>query len=598
MNTSACGYDNACVENGGVFDYVIVGAGTAGAPLAKLLSDDFGVSVFIVEGGPDLRRDPAVLRSINPVAENIPSYKFTADIARALPNPITGASTEFSEGRLWGGSSGHNFLQAVRGTPCLYDRWACISGNDNWCYENALSAMVYLEHYTSVCDGVNTLERGTSGPLFITQLGPPVVPACVNPDSPLSWALAANGSLYSGDYNDPTRGVFVFGEIQQFVRPEPPFNRSWAASAFLGFDVVDENGEGVDGRQLTIESNAEAIRVLFDDDLDERTFMNVAGLPRARHRKNVRHHRGHHPGEQFTRASKPGCEVRGNAPVTARGVRYHDASGNTVDVFARKKVILSAGTVGTPVILARSGIGPREELERLGVPIRVVNDNVGTNLQNHYGPATVIPASPGSEVFITAFFAGQCSTNEGCREIQLIMLPGEIAPGVPAVTILAANLVPEPSGVIRPSCSLNPRDIVIDFNFYEEAKDIALTVRILKLIGNISIESSGRLPFFPPPETYPASEYAQHGGQASSDQALIEFALANTIVFNHNSGSARMSRTAECGVVDGNLDVHCVEHLGIADNSVVPIINDGNTAYTAYVVGLLKAKIEGAPVPF
>ena len=64
------------------------------------------------------------------------------------------------------------------------------------------------------------------------------------------------------------------------------------------------------------------------------------------------------------------------------GVRYRKGQ-QTTDVFAKKAVILSAGAIGSPAILQRSGIGPKEVLAKANVPVRADRSGVGANLQDH-----------------------------------------------------------------------------------------------------------------------------------------------------------------------------------------------------------------------
>lgn len=72
-------------------------------------------------------------------------------------------------------------------------------------------------------------------------------------------------------------------------------------------------------------------------------------------------------------------------PVTkkARGVEYVDQAGNTQTVYALKEVILSAGAINSPHLLLLSGVGPREDLEAVGIDVIVDLPGVGRNLQNH-----------------------------------------------------------------------------------------------------------------------------------------------------------------------------------------------------------------------
>lgn len=69
--------------------------------------------------------------------------------------------------------------------------------------------------------------------------------------------------------------------------------------------------------------------------------------------------------------------------LTAKGVEYVDNEGNRQKVFANKEVIINCGTYGSPAVLLRSGIGPKEELAALNIPVNVDLPGVGKNLQDH-----------------------------------------------------------------------------------------------------------------------------------------------------------------------------------------------------------------------
>jgi choline dehydrogenase-like flavoprotein len=72
-----------------------------------------------------------------------------------------------------------------------------------------------------------------------------------------------------------------------------------------------------------------------------------------------------------------------NGVLTAKGVEYLDDNGNRHKVYAKKEVLLSGGSYGSPAMLLRSGIGPRAELEKLNIPVLVDSPGVGKNLQDH-----------------------------------------------------------------------------------------------------------------------------------------------------------------------------------------------------------------------
>lgn len=580
-----------------VADFVIVGAGTAGAPLAKLLTDDGCVSAHVIEGGERRNDDPNVLSSLSAgvVTDLLPELHWFYP-ANARPFPVGANLVLYTEGRMWGGSSGHNYLLAVRGTPFIYDEWARRANNGTWAYVNVLPAMRYLETYRSLFgEPVNPAERGTDGPLFITQgAGVAIGDVPMNPVGPFATASATVGAPYSPDYNDRTQGVYVVGDGQFYVLPTGTFDptRSWAASAFLDPSVVevdeDGNGVGVD-RQLFIDSEAVAIRLLFDDDLDD-AF--VDGLDAQF-------------GLEWSDECSP-CRGRGrsrcvcddtcdDASLVVRGVRYI-AGDRIVDAIARRKVVLSAGAIGDVLVLERSGIGPAALLNRLGIRVRLDQPLLGTRAQNHFGAIVTLPNPTGEIINITGFLPGEGSGPEGPRAYQF--LGGTDLFGTGDFQFLLSDLTPSAVSTVELRARAFPSDPLVTFNHMMTPEDQADAVAALKQMGRLSIAISGQLTNLPPRELYPAAEFAAFGGLAPDDSALLAYFIEAGFPLNHISGTALMGESIEDGVVDGNLDVFGVCNLSIADNAVVPFIEDGNTAYQAYVIGLIKAKLEGAPVPF
>ena len=117
---------------------MIVGLGTAGCPLARYLTEDMKTSVIVLEAGLDQETNPLVTSTVMtgnttlaPANSNVPvanepslNFVYTADQGEViLPNrlPYT-----YTVGRMWGGTSAHNTMIAVRGAPTEYDQWGAI----------------------------------------------------------------------------------------------------------------------------------------------------------------------------------------------------------------------------------------------------------------------------------------------------------------------------------------------------------------------------------------------------------------------------------------------------------------------------------------
>lgn len=559
-------------NNKNSWDYVIVGAGTAGATLAAKLSDPdangkFKNSVLVLEAGVNLSDSPLVLvnniigaeiNSTNPILS-------TVDLTYYLEgNPF--AVFNYTEGRMWGGSSGHNFLLCVRGVPSVYDEWAAISGDPRWSYNQLLNnVMIPMEHYTPDGTTADPSQRGLNGPLFITQMPPQ------DTDPFMQAVSAATGAPITSDYNDP---VTSLGEVavsapQQYVTPPflgPDSHRSFAANAYLTGDasvgtppIVDANGNGLNGRKLKIVSNARANRVLF------------------------------------TKKNK------------ASGVEYVvSPDRETANIVkAKKGVILCTGTFEDAAILQRSGIGDPALLSPLGIPVVFANPNVGANMQNHVAQIGIIGGGAMTTIDLPAYglaFYG-FSPDTSTREYQSIVantvafLPGGIAQALgitEGITVDGVNIAPKSTGTV----AIVSRDPfvqpLINFNAFSDGtisdpgSDANKVVLFYNLLQDIA-DAYNALPLpphapaevlFPPPADYTAGP-----------DALFADGLNTIGVNNHACGTCRMSQTPLTGVVDGELNVFGVKNLKVASNSVVPVINTGNTSYTADVIGREAARI-------
>ncbi len=537
------------------WDYVIVGAGTSGCALAAKLSDPdkngkFKNSVLVLEAGENISDNPLVLvNNILAAIANSSNPLLSIDYLTYYLNGDPFAVFNYNPGRMWGGSAGHNFLLTVRGVPSVYDQWAALSGNPRWSYDELLyNVMIPMEHYTPDGTTLDTLQRGLNGPLFITQAPP------LDSDSFMEAVVDATHTQFTSDYNDPTLGDTGVGALQQYVTPPflgPNSHRSFAANAYLTGDasvgtppIVDADGNGLNGRKLKILSNARANRVLF------------------------------------TKKNK------------ANAVEYvlSNAHEKVHVVKARKEIILCGGSIEDPALLQRSGIGDPALLQSLDIPVVFANPNVGLNMQNHIGQlafigdATTTVNLPNYGVAFYGF-----APNYNTREYETLILNGNFLPaGISqalglgeGITVSGVNVTPASTGsvaIISRDPFIQP---LINFGAFSDVggEDATKVIKFYDLVQDIASEAGGVV-LFPTPDDY-----------AAGFEALFADAL-NTIEVNHHPcGTCRMALTPATGVVDGELNVFGVKNLKVASNSVVPVINTGNTSYTADVIGREAARI-------
>jgi choline dehydrogenase len=315
------------------FDFVIVGGGSSGAVVAARLSEDPSCEVALIEAGghpPPEELMPAAcsMLELNPETD----WMFTADAGGAGLGLREGRMM-VPRGKMLGGSSGINYSAYVRGHPGDFDAWAA-NGAVGWSYDEVLPYFKKSEGLVPTVDIIVDVDvHNMQGPLGVS------VPAPINPGSREFVDAAVAAGIPAGDYNgDARRGSDGVSSLFQTTIREG--KRSSTYHAFLEGAVEQRPN-------LTVITNAQVTRIV------------LAGSP----------------GE-----------------LTARGVEYSTAEGESITVLARMEVVLCAGAVGTPQILLLSGIGPQSALETVGIPCRHDSPGVGKHLKDHLEVILFFPA--------------------------------------------------------------------------------------------------------------------------------------------------------------------------------------------------------------
>ncbi|KAI0141132.1 hypothetical protein F4776DRAFT_550199 [Hypoxylon sp. NC0597] len=310
-------------------DFVIVGGGLAGLVVAARLSEDPNTSVVVLEAGDDRTEDPRI-RTPALWLSVLGSDAFDWNYRSTPQKGLDGKVIPLSQGKLLGGSSAINGQAFVANSKAAIDAWGEF-GNHGWDWQTL--APYYRKSHTLSCPTpavydhlrlsyIDDTIRAKDGPVQVS------FPDEASDPLPAAWVdtLTRLGFPPSGD---PFSGDMTGGYINAMSVDPSSRTRSDSATAYYEPAKSRPN--------LHVITGALVDKIVFDMSGD---------LPRA-------------IGVQFQKDDRR---------IIAR---------------ANNEVILAAGAFGTPKLLELSGIGSRERLEPLGIPIVVDNPNVGENLQDH-----------------------------------------------------------------------------------------------------------------------------------------------------------------------------------------------------------------------
>jgi choline dehydrogenase len=290
------------------FDYVIVGAGSAGCVLADRLTESGEHSVLLLEYGGSDRSLYIQMPAALSIPMNMRRYNW---FFHTEPEPnLGGRRLHTPRGKVLGGSSSINGLVYVRGNPLDFERWAS-EGAKGWAYRDVLPYFKRAERR----NGGGDEYRGGEGKVD-TRRG-----LLTNPLHQ-AWLEAGRQAGYPTTQDMNGFQQEGFGLMDMTVGGG---RRSSTANVYLR--------PAMHRRNLSVRTHALAKRILFD----------------GRRAVGVSYLRGN--SEQFVRA--------------------------------RREVIVSAGPIQSPKLLKLSGIGPRQELSRHGIPLVHELPGVGENLQDH-----------------------------------------------------------------------------------------------------------------------------------------------------------------------------------------------------------------------
>jgi choline dehydrogenase len=522
------------------YDFIIVGAGTAGCLLANRLTESGRHRVLLLEAGGSDRK--AMIRIPIGYGHSFYNPKVNWKFETGPQEALAGRRSYWPRGKVLGGSSSINAMVFARGQRRDFDDWAA-AGNPGWGWDDVLPHFKAIETFERGADA----WRGAGGAVHVVDMAPRAHPLCED---------------------------FLAASEQTGFRRTPDYN--------------GEREEGVTVYQINTRNGL-------------RCSSATAYLHPALRRKNL---------DLVTSALVLRILFEGRRAV---GVDYR-RQGRTFTAKARREVILSAGAVHSPTVLQRSGVGPGELLQSLGIEVVRAAPAVGRNLQDHLGLDYLYRSRRATlnnllrplwgrawiglryalfrdgPLALSVNQAGGFVRSRPDRadvNLQLYFSPVSYSKPTPGVRRLT---LPDPFpgffigfspcrptsrgwlAIASPDPDAPPR---IEPNYLGTNHDIGEMLEGAAVIRRIAAQE---------PIGRHIVEEMKPGPSVQSDEALLADIRARSGSVFHASCTCRMGPDDGDHVVDTRLRAHGLEALRIVDASIFPTVTSANTNAPTFMV--------------
>jgi choline dehydrogenase len=503
-----------------MYDYIIIGAGSAGCVLANRLTEDAQIRVLLLEaGGPDSKQEIHIPLAFAKLFQTSCDWSFFTE-----PEPhVDNRKLYWPRGKVLGGSSSINAMIYIRGNHKDYDQWRDL-GNPGWGFSDVLPYFKKAENQ----ERGPSYYHGVGGPLNVSDH------RCLNPLSEaFVQAAEETGFPHNQDFNGDAQEGFGFYQVTQ-----KRGKRHSAAVGYLHPAMARPN--------LTVRTNVHVSGIIFDgkraygvnflEDGEtiqahvEREIILSAGAIGSPHLLMMS---GIGPADQLRQFGVP---VMCDLPGVGENLQDHPAVPVAYEC-TQPVSMASAENLANLLRYILFKQGPlTSNVAEAGGFVKTSLAGATPDVQFHFGPAYFI--------------------NHGLTPIKehgFTSGPTLVRPRSVGHLSLRSN---------------NPLDAPRIFaNYFSDPHDLDVAVEGIKLTRMIFqakafAQYRGR-------ETYP-------GDHATSDQALRDHIAKMTETLYHPTGTCKMGKDAS-SVVDSELRVHGVEGLRVIDASIMPTVPGGNT---------------------